>query len=297
MICLATHFEDLELHWQGKVRDIYKVDADTLLIVATDRISAFDYVLPTGIPCKGAVLNQLSQFWFEKLGHIVNNHLLSTNVEDFPACLQQYRSMLAGRSMWVRRTQAFDVECVVRGYLAGSGWKDYQRSQSICGIPLPAGLRESERLPEPIFTPSTKAEKGHDVNISFAEMCSIVGADHARRLREISLQLYREAADYAATRDLLIADTKFEFGLHNGDILWIDEALTPDSSRFWPRAGFQPGRSQPSFDKQYVRNYLETIHWNKQPPAPTLSEEVINGTSRRYRDAYRLLTGREIQNP
>lgn len=294
MICLSTHFPDLTLYRQGKVRDVYSVDADSLLIVATDRISAFDYVLPSGIPHKGAVLNQLSLFWFEMLRSVVDHHVISTDVAAYPAPLRKYQDVLAGRSMWVRRTEPFRVECVVRGYLSGSGWKDYQCTQSICGIPLPAGLRESDRLPMPIFTPSTKAEKGHDINIPFEEMARIVGAGYAARLRDISLALYSQAAEHAFNRGIIIADTKFEFGLANGEIVWIDEALTPDSSRFWPNSGYQSGRPQPSFDKQYVRDYLESIGWNKQLPAPALSEEVIAGTSRRYLEAFRLLTGREL---
>lgn len=297
MICLSTNFYDLRIYRQGKVRDVYMVDNDTLVIVATDRISAFDYVLPNGIPYKGTVLNQLSRFWFDKLRAVVDNHMISTDVAEFPPRLQPYKEILDGRSMWVRRAKPFDVECVVRGYLAGSAWKDYLRTGSVCGILLPAGLREGDALPQPIFTPSTKAEKGHDLNISLDQMTTMVGADYAWRLRDLSLRIYNEAAAYAAARGIIIADTKFEFGLYEGKILWIDEALTPDSSRFWPLADYRPGRPQPSFDKQYLRDYLESIGWNKQPPAPALSEEVIAGTSRRYLEAYRLLTGQDLPTP
>jgi phosphoribosylaminoimidazole-succinocarboxamide synthase len=286
-----TDFPDLKLVSRGKVRDLYEVGND-LLLVATDRLSAFDVVLPTPIPDKGRVLTQLSLFWFDKLGDIVPNHVLSGT--DFPAPANAYRQQLAGRSMLCRRTQPLPVECVVRGYLAGSGWKDYRATGKVCGVTLPPGLHESDRLPAPIFTPSTKATAGHDENISFDDVVARVGGDRAEQLRSISLQIYRRAAVYAEPRGILLADTKFEFGLIGDELIWIDEALTPDSSRFWPAQGYQPGRSQPSFDKQYVRDYLESIGWNKQPPGPQLPPDVVERTRAKYREAYRLLTGLEL---
>jgi phosphoribosylaminoimidazole-succinocarboxamide synthase len=286
-----TSFTAARLRSRGKVRDIYEL-GDKLLIVATDRISAFDVVLPTPIPDKGRVLTQLSMFWFERLRDVVPHHVISAT--EFPAELAAHRAELAGRAMLVKKTEPFAIECVVRGYLAGSGWKEYRETGAVCGIALPPGLRESERLPEPIFTPATKATTGHDENISFDRAAEIVGRARAERLREISLEIYRRAADYAAGRGILIADTKFEFGLLDGEIIWIDEALTPDSSRFWPAEGYAPGRGQPSFDKQYVRDYLERIGWSKQPPAPELPADVVEGTRARYREAYRLLAGREL---
>jgi len=286
-----TNFPGVKLLARGKVRDIYEF-GDRLLLVATDRISAFDVILPTPIPDKGRVLTQLSLFWFNTLSEVVPNHVISGT--DFPKELDPYRDQVRGRSMLVRRTDPVPFECVVRGYLAGSGWKEYQKTSSVCGIALPPGLVESARLPEPIFTPATKAESGHDENISFQEMASQLGDERAEQLREISLELYRRAAAYAEERGILIADTKFEFGIRNGEIIWIDEALTPDSSRFWPADQYAPGGSQPSFDKQFVRDYLERIHWAKQPPAPELPDDVVAATTAKYRDAYRRLTGTEL---
>jgi phosphoribosylaminoimidazole-succinocarboxamide synthase len=268
-------------------------------VVATDRISAFDVILPTGIPGKGAVLNQISLFWFAQLQDAVPNHVLSGTPEDEPS-LAGDRETLAGRSMLVQKTEPVPAECVVRGYLAGSGWKEYQATGKVCGIPLPSGLRESDRLAEPIFTPSTKAEVGHDQNISFAELARIVGDDRAAELRDLSLRLYQRAAQHAEGRGILIADTKFEFGVKHGRLLWIDEALTPDSSRFWPKDSFRPGRSQPSFDKQYVRDWLETTTWDKRPPGPSLPADVVARTREKYLDAYARLVGgtpRGAQSP
>ena len=286
-----TDFPGLKLVSRGKVRDLYELGND-LLLVATDRLSAFDVVLPTPIPDKGQVLTQLSLFWFDTLSDIVPNHVLSGT--DFPAPANVYRQQLAWRSMLCRRTQPLPVECVVRGYLAGSGWKDYRATGKVCGVTLPPGLHESDRLPAPIFTPSTKATAGHDENISFDDVVARVGGDRAEQVRSISLQIYRRAAAYAEPRGILLADTKFEFGLIGDEFIWIDEALTPDSSRFWPAQGYQPGRSQPSFDKQYVRDYLESIGWNKQAPGPQLPPDVVERTRAKYREAYRLLTGLEL---
>ena len=277
---------------RGKVRDLYEVRGN-LLLVATDRLSAFDVVLPTPIPDKGHVLTQLSLFWFDLLRDIVPNHVLTES--DFPAELAPYKDQLAGRAMLCRRTSPLPIECVVRGYLSGSGWKDYRATGKVCGIALPSCLRESERLPEPIFTPSTKALAGHDENISFDEAVARIGAELAERVRSISLEIYRRAAAYAEPRGIILADTKFEFGLDAAkDLIWIDEALTPDSSRFWPADGYQPGRTQPSFDKQYVRDYLEQVGWNKQPPGPKLPSGVVAATREKYREAYRQLTGHEL---
>ena len=286
-----THFMGVPLYFRGKVRDLYEL-GHSLLIVATDRLSAFDVVLPTPIPDKGRVLTQLSLFWFEKLRDVVPNHVIRST--DFPPELASYREELAGRAMLCRRTQPVPIECVVRGFLSGSGWRDYRATGKVCGIQLPAGLRESDRLPEPIFTPATKATTGHDENISFDQAAARVGGPLAEQLRAISLKLYRRAAAYAEPRGIILADTKFEFGLLDGELVWIDEALTPDSSRFWPADGYQPGRAQPSFDKQYVRDYLERIGWSKQPPAPELPAEVVAATRSRYREAYRQLTGHEL---
>jgi phosphoribosylaminoimidazole-succinocarboxamide synthase len=279
------------------VRDIYDL-GDKLLIVATDRISAFDVVLPDGIPGKGRVLTQLSVFWFRELSHMVPTHVLSVDVKEFPEPFRSLPEVFEGRSMLVRKTEPLPVECVVRGYISGSGWNDYLNNGSICGIPLPAGMVESDRLPEPIFTPATKAEQGqHDENISFEAMSSIVGGEVAGKLRELSLALYKEGSAFAETRGIIIADTKFEFGLGNdGGIVWIDEALTPDSSRFWPKDQYQPGKGQPSFDKQFVRDYLLSIKWDKRPPAPKLPPEVIKTTSAKYGEALRLLTGKSLIN-
>src|SRR6202521_5640381 len=292
---VETTLADLQLLRRGKVRDVYAVDEDRLLIVATDRISAFDSVSPTPIERKGEVLTALSRFWFEKLGHIVPNHLLTTDIDQMPDVVRNHASELRGRSMLVRRTEVFPVECVVRGYLSGSGWKDYQRTGQVCGHQLPAGLRDSEQLATPIFTPATKAETGHDENISEQEMAAIVGTDVTDFLRDLSLRLYQEASDYARGRGIIIADTKFEFGRDpDGRIILIDEVLTPDSSRFWPVDSYEVGKSQASFDKQYVRDYLEGINWDKQPPAPTLPPEVAAATTARYLEAYQLLAGESL---
>jgi phosphoribosylaminoimidazole-succinocarboxamide synthase len=291
-IVWETNLPGIHFLNRGKVRDLYEV-GDRLLIVATDRLSAFDVVLPTPIPDKGRVLTQLSLFWFDLLRDVIPNHIVAA--EDFPAELEPYRAQLEGRSMLCRRTKPLPIECVVRGYLVGSGWKDYRATGKVCGIPLPAGLQESERLPEAIFTPSTKASEGHDENISFEEAASRIGTKLAEHVRAVSLEIYRRAAAYAEPRGIILADTKFEFGLVGDELIWIDEALTPDSSRFWPAAGYQPGRAQPSYDKQYVRDYLERIGWNKQPPGPELPSDVVAATRDKYRDAYRQLTGHELK--
>jgi phosphoribosylaminoimidazole-succinocarboxamide synthase len=293
-VLLQTDFPELELFASGKVRDVYQVGSEHLLFVATDRISAFDYVLATGIPHKGRVLTQLSLFWFDFLKDIVPNHLVTADVNLYPAEVKRYTDQLRGRSMLVRRAEMFPVECVVRGYLSGSGWKEYKASGSVCGIKLPAGLRESEALPEPIFTPATKATTGHDENISFEHMTQLVDPEDARQLRDLSLAIYKKAADYARKKGIIIADTKFEFGRTTSGITLADEVLTPDSSRFWPADKYSPGMSQESFDKQYVRDYLEEIRWNKQPPAPALPPEVARQTGEKYVEAYRRLTGREL---
>jgi len=292
---ITTSLSDLKLVRRGKVRDVYAVDEDRLLIVATDRVSAFDCVLPTPIARKGEVLTALSRFWFARLAHIVPHHLLTTDIDEMPAAVRGHADELGGRSMLVRRTEVFPVECVVRGYLSGSGWKDYQRTAEVCGHKLPAGLRDSEQLTEPIFTPATKAESGHDENISEERMAEIVGGETADFLRDVSLRIYQEASEYARTRGIIIADTKFEFGRdRDGRIILIDEVLTPDSSRFWPADSYQAGKSQPSFDKQYVRDYLEGLDWNKQPPAPELPPEVAQATTARYLEAYELLVGEKL---
>ena len=280
---------------RGKVRDIYDL-GDTLLLITSDRISAFDFVLGSGIPDKGRVLTQLSEFWFEATRHIVSHHLITTDVAAYPDELQTHADVLAGRSMLARKTTPVQVECVARGYLAGSGWKDYKATRTVCGVALPAGLRECDRLPEPIFTPATKAQDGaHDLNISEEEAARLVGTDLMRTLKRLTLEIYAFGAAHAATRGLILADTKFEFGLlPDGSILLIDEAMTPDSSRYWPADGYEPGRPQPSFDKQYVRDYLEAIGWNKQPPVPSLPDEVVARTREKYVDAYRRLAGREL---
>jgi len=284
---------------KGKVRDLYHVDDDHLLLVASDRISAFDCVLPNAIPNKGRVLTQLSRFWFRRFSDLIPNHLVSAEVDEFPAALlgrlsPTSRLSLGGRTMLVRRTEVVPFECVVRGYLAGSGWKDYQQTGSICGHKLPAGLVESAQLPQPIFTPATKAQAGHDINVPIAEMARALGDERTTQLEQISLRLYREAAAYAADRGIIICDTKFEFGLKNHEVMLIDEVLTPDSSRFWPRESYEPGRPQRSFDKQYVRDYLETLDWDKRPPAPALPEEVVAATSSKYLEAYRSITGQSL---
>jgi len=286
-----TQFAGLTPATRGKVRDIYDL-GDKLLIVATDRLSAFDVILPTPIPDKGRVLTQLSLFWFNLLKDVIPNHVLSAT--DFPAPFDAFKDDLAGRSMVVRKTQPLPIECVVRGYVSGSGWKDYRVTGKICGIALPTSLQESDRLPEPIFTPATKAVTGHDENISFDQATSLIGKDLAERVRAVSLELYRRAAAYAEPRGIILADTKFEFGLLNNSLLWIDEALTPDSSRFWPAAHYSPGGPQSSFDKQFVRDYLERMRWPKTPPGPELPPEVVAATRAKYREAYRILAGREL---
>ncbi len=289
-----TDFPSLTLKGRGKVRDIYDL-GDSLLIVATDRISAFDVVMPNPIPDKGRVLTQLSAFWFEFTREIVPNHLLSTAVEEYPEICRPYHEILRGRSMLVKKAEPLPVECVVRGYLAGSGWDEYKRTGTVCGLLLPKGLVESSRLEEPIFTPATKAEQGlHDENIPFERMEAIVGKTLAHRMRSLSIAIYEKARDFAEERGLLIADTKMEFGLQSGELLLIDELLTPDSSRFWPKEAYQPGGSPKSFDKQYLRDYLLSIRWDKHPPAPELPEEIILKTREKYLEAYERLTGRRL---
>ena len=301
-VTLETSLDGLARHSQGKVRDIYGFhdDPNSLLIVTTDRISAFDYVLGSGIPDKGKVLTQLSAFWFGETSDIVPNHMRSTRVDEYPDVARKHADVLRGRSMLVRKTEPFPIECVARGYLSGSGWKEYQQSGSVCGVKLPAGLRESDRLPEPIFTPATKAATGHDINISEEEAGRIVGRETIERLRNLTLRLYSRGAAHAEHRSIIVADTKFEFGRlldgpNKGDIILIDEALTPDSSRFWPRDIYAPGGPQPSFDKQFVRDYLESIRWNKQPPVPTLPDDVIAKTRDKYVQAFRLMSGLELE--
>jgi phosphoribosylaminoimidazole-succinocarboxamide synthase len=290
---LQTDLGALPLTARGKVRDIYALSTDELLFVATDRISAFDHVLGSGIPDKGKILTQLSLFWFDFLKSIVPNHLITTDAAQFPREVQPFISQLDGRSMLVKRASMFPVECVVRGYLSGSGWKDYQQTGAVCGIKLPAGLRESDRLPEPIFTPAAKINTGgHDENISYTLVEQAVGPAHAKALRNLTLEIYDRATKHAASKGLILADTKFEFGLLGDTIILADEVLTPDSSRYWPAATYNPGGPQPSFDKQYVRDYLESIHWNKQAPAPTLPDEVVSRTREKYLEAFRLITGR-----
>ncbi|MFA5976030.1 MAG: phosphoribosylaminoimidazolesuccinocarboxamide synthase [Elusimicrobiota bacterium] len=280
---------------RGKVRDVYDL-GDRLLMVASDRISAFDYVLPTAVPDKGKILTQMSVFWFEELSSIVPNHLISTRVKDFPAMLAPYCAELKGRTMLVRKTEKISIECVVRGYLAGSGWKEYQKNGKVCGVSLPPGLRESDRLPEPIFTPATKEEQGkHDENISFEQMVQRIGRPLSDTLRHHSLVLYEKASRLAEARGLILCDTKFEFGVLNGEVILIDEILTPDSSRYWEKAGWAPGQSQDSFDKQFVRNYLESIHWAKQPPVPELPPEVVSRTREKYMEAFKRITGKTFK--
>lgn len=295
---LLTEVAEWSLVARGKVRDLYDAGRvngeDALLFVATDRLSAFDCVLPDGIPRKGEVLTQISLFWFELLHDVAPNHLITADVSRYPEQFRRRGDLLGGRSMLVRRAQMLPVECVVRGYLAGSGWKDYKRTGELCGIRLPAGLRESDRLPEPIFTPATKESSGHDINIPFAEAERMIGSDTAAKVRDLSLALYRRASEWAESRGIIIADTKFEMGFIDGQLTLADEVLTPDSSRFWPHDGYQPGGPQPSFDKQYVRDYLETLDWDKRPPAPALPEEVAARTTEKYLEAYRLLTGRRL---
>jgi phosphoribosylaminoimidazole-succinocarboxamide synthase len=292
-ILLQTDFPDLNLYARGKVRDLYALDGQ-LLFVATDRISAFDYVLGTGIPEKGRVLTQLSLFWFDFLKKIVQNHLITANVDEYPQALRKHADALRGRSMLVKKAEMIDIECVARGYLSGSGWKEYQKTGAVCGIKLLAGLKESDKLPEPIFTPATKAVTGHDENISFGEMVKHTGRELAEQLRDLTLKIYSTAADYAAGKGIIIADTKFEFGRTAEGIVLADEVLTPDSSRFWPADIYQPGRAQESYDKQFVRDYLEEIKWNKQPPAPSLPDDVARKTSEKYIQAYKTVAGREL---
>jgi phosphoribosylaminoimidazole-succinocarboxamide synthase len=290
-IIRETNFAGIAPMARGKVRDIYDL-GDRLLLVATDRLSAFDVVMPTPIPDKGRVLTQLSLFWFDLLKDIIPNHVLSTT--DFPAPFDRFREELAGRSMVVKKTQPLPIECVARGYLSGSGWKEYKATGKICGIPLPPGLRESDKLPEVIFTPATKAATGHDENISFKQASEMIGKDLSELVRDITLDIYARASAHAAPRGILLADTKFEFGLLHGELIWIDEALTPDSSRFWPADQYRPGGPQPSFDKQFVRDYLERIQWPKTPPGPDLPPDVVAATRAKYRDAFRILVGREL---
>jgi phosphoribosylaminoimidazole-succinocarboxamide synthase len=293
-VLLQTDFPDLQLHASGKVRDVYQLNDDRLLFVATDRISAFDYVLATGIPHKGRVLSQLSLFWFEFLSEIVPSHVITADVDRYPQAVRKYADQLRGRSMLVQRAEMFPVECVVRGYISGSAWKEYKATGKVCGIELPAGLRESDAFPEPIFTPATKAVTGHDENIPFEQMSKLVGSETAGQLRDITLKIYNKAAAYARQRGIIIADTKFEFGRTAQGITLADEVLTPDSSRFWPANQYRPGQPQESYDKQYVRDYLEKIRWNKRPPAPALPLEVARGTSEKYLEAYFQLIGQRL---
>jgi phosphoribosylaminoimidazole-succinocarboxamide synthase len=293
-VLLRTDFPELKLHASGKVRDVYELDSEHLLFAATDRISAFDYVLATGIPHKGRVLTQISLFWFNFLRDVVANHVVTADVEKYPAAAQIYADQLHGRSMMVMRAEMIPVECVVRGYISGSAWKEYKASGRVCGIELPAGLKESAKLPQPIFTPATKATTGHDENIPFDEMTRIVGVELSRQLRDLTLKIYSKAADYALQKGIIIADTKFEFGMTSKGITLADEVLTPDSSRFWPADKYQPGRAQDSYDKQYVRDYLEQIRWNKQPPAPALPLGVARQTSEKYLEAFQQLTGHKL---
>jgi phosphoribosylaminoimidazole-succinocarboxamide synthase len=294
MIVEKTDLEGLKLLSRGKVRDIYDL-GDSLLIISSDRISAFDFILPNAIPDKGKVLNQLSLFWFRLTEEIVENHVLSADVQDYPDQLKKHADILEGRSMIVKKARMFDVECVARGYLAGSGWKDYQETGYVTGIKLPAGLKESSRLPEPIFSPATKATSGHDINIPLSEVEKKVGKDTASHLKELTLKLYQFASDYVEKRGIIIADTKFEFGFHDGKLIIADEMLTPDSSRFWPGQSYEPGKSQPSYDKQFVRDYLESIHWSKEPPIPELPKDIILETRKKYLEIFKILTGEELR--
>ncbi|HEC69635.1 MAG TPA: phosphoribosylaminoimidazolesuccinocarboxamide synthase [Candidatus Omnitrophica bacterium] len=288
-----TDFKDLKLLKRGKVRDVYDLE-DKLLIVATDRISCFDVVLPTAIPYKGEILTRLSVFWFEFTKDITSNHLISADIEDYPPQLKKYEQVLRGRSMLVRKTKSLPIECVVRGYLSGSGWREYREKGSICGVKLPEGLKESDKLPEPIFTPATKEEKGHDINVSESYLIERFGEVLVSKIKEISLTVYREASLYSEEKGIIIADTKFEFGFWGDELILIDEALTPDSSRFWPKDNYSPGGPQPSFDKQFVRDYLETLNWDKTPPAPELPEDIVNKTTQKYKEALFRLTGETL---
>jgi phosphoribosylaminoimidazole-succinocarboxamide synthase len=293
-VILSTDFKDLTLYKRGKVRDVYDL-GDKLLVISTDRISCFDVVLPSGIPYKGSVLTSLSSFWFDFIKDITPHHIITSDIKDYPAQLQKYKFLLSGRSMLVKKTKPFPVECVVRGYLSGSGWKEYQQKQSVCGIKLPAGLMESDKLPEVLFTPSTKADIGHDLNIDQKYVEETVGKNIADKLKELSVNIYKKASAYALTKGIIIADTKFEFGMLDNQIILIDEILTPDSSRFWPADQYYPGRPQASFDKQFVRDYLEGLDWDKTPPAPTLPEDIIDKTTQKYKEAYTKLTGSQIK--
>jgi phosphoribosylaminoimidazole-succinocarboxamide synthase len=294
MAIMKTDLPGVELHGRGKVRDIYDV-GEYLLIVATDRLSAFDVVLPTPIPNKGKVLTQMSAFWFDHFKDFVPNHVVSTDISAYPKQLQPFRDQLEGRSMLVKKATVFPIECVARGFLTGSGLKDYNKTGVVCGIQLPSGLRDSDRLPNPIFTPATKAETGHDENISEEQAAKAIGAENIRKLKDLTLSIYSRAVEFAAKRGIIICDTKFEFGIIDGQICIVDEMLTPDSSRFWPANQYDPGKPQPSFDKQFVRDYLERIHWNKQPPAPALPDDIVQATSGKYVEALRILTGRDLK--
>jgi len=293
-VILTTEIPEARLLSRGKVRDIYDAN-EYILIVTTDRISAFDVVMNEGIPYKGIVLTQLSIFWFKKTADIIPNHFVTDKLEEYPEPFNQYGDILKGRSMLVKKANPFPIECIVRGYLAGSGWKEYQKSGSVHGIPLPEGLQNSSQLPQPLFTPSTKAESGHDINISYEQMEKLIGTDLSNLLKEASIRLYKFGAEYARNKGIIIADTKFEFGLLNGDIILIDEILTPDSSRFWPAEAYEPGKSQPSFDKQYVRDYLESLDWDKTPPPPSLPDDIVENTSKKYQEILKILTGRSVK--
>lgn len=294
-LVMKTELEGIPLLKRGKVRDVYDLGSE-LLIVATDRISAFDVVLPTGIPNKGKVLTQISIFWFDQVKDLVENHIITTEVDEYPPELRAYKDLLRGRSMLVKKAKPMPVECIVRGYISGSGWADYKNTGKVCGITLPEGLMESQKLPEPIFTPSTKAEEGHDVNISYEEVISVVGAETAKFLKEKSLEVYKRASHIAEEKGIIIADTKLEFGLYGGKLLLIDELLTPDSSRFWSKKDYLPGRAQDSFDKQIVRDYLISIKWDKKPPAPELPPEIVKKTSLRYQEILQILTGKGVSD-
>lgn len=293
-ILLSTNFKDLKLYKRGKVRDVYEVE-DKLLVVSTDRISCFDVVLPCGVPYKGKVLTALSIFWFNFIQDIIPHHLIATDITKFPPVLEKFKSDLTGRSMLVFKTKPLPVECVVRGYLSGSGWREYKEKQSVCGIKLPAGLTESEKLPKILFTPATKEDKGHDVNVDQKYLEMSIGKEIADKLKKVSIEIYQKASEYALKRGIIIADTKFEFGIYNNELILIDEVLTPDSSRFWPEDKYSPGKAQPSFDKQFVRDYLETLNWDKTPPAPMLPQEIIEKTSGKYLEAYKKLVGQELK--
>jgi phosphoribosylaminoimidazole-succinocarboxamide synthase len=294
-VLLETSIPYLKLHNKGKVREIFEIDGN-LLLVATDRISAFDVILPNGIPHKGKVLTQMSEFWFELIGELTENHLITTSIDEIDKITEEDRDLLRGRSMLVKKVEVIPVECIVRGYIAGSGWKDYKKNNAICGISLPGDLKESDKLPEPIFTPSTKAESGHDENISFEEAVNITGRELAEEIRQKSIAIYKKASEYALTKGIIISDTKFEWGKYGDKVILIDEVLTPDSSRFWPLESYSPGKPQPSFDKQFVRDYLESCGWDKNPPPPSLPEDIIRTTSEKYLEAYTKLTGKEIKD-